>query len=129
MKKILLLIISLILLLIFWPIALVTCIVMLFIKDSRERYKQFDKYCYALAYGIDILGNILCSQLFNVILIKHGGITFGFPGETISSVLGKNLKLNTLTGAGKLLVKFLDMFEENHCIISIQDIGDDEYGV
>lgn len=128
MKQITLLIVSVILIGLFIPISLLTCFVMLFIKDSRERYSKINKYSYALAYSIDLLGNVLGSPLFNIILIKHGGYCFGFPGETISSVLGKNLKLNMLTRTGKLMVKLLDLFEKDHCLISIQDIGDDEYG-
>lgn len=129
MKQILLLIVATILIISFLPITFITFIIMIFIKDSRERYRKINKYSYALAYCVDLLGNVLVSPLFNLILIKHNGYLFGFPGETISSVLGKNIKLEMLTKTGKKLVRLLDYFEKNHCLISIQDIGNNDYGI
>ncbi len=73
------------------------------------------------AYGIDLLGNIICSPLFNVTLIKHGGYEFGKTGETISSVLGKGERDNTLTSCGKIIANFLNWVQTDHCKNSIQN--------
>jgi hypothetical protein len=39
----------------------------------------------------------------------------------MSSALGKNQLAGTLKPAGKILVKILNLFEKNHCIINIQN--------
>ena len=41
--------------------------------------------------------------------------------ETISSVLGKNQRDNTLSFAGKVLVFILDTIDKNHCKKSIKE--------
>ena len=46
---------------------------------------------------------------------------FGNPDETISSVLGKNQRDNTLTLLGKLIVWVLNMVDENHSEKAIED--------
>ena len=46
---------------------------------------------------------------------------FGREKETISSALGKNEIDKTLSKKGKLLVKILDFFDENHCEKSIKE--------
>ena len=60
-------------------------------------------------------------ELFNDILIKIGGYKFGNRQETISSVLGKNQRSNTLTKAGKILRFILDVIDKDHCKNSIND--------
>lgn len=104
------------------PFGIITSLVMLFIRDSRERFTKFTDYPYSIAHTVDILGNIVCADLFNIVLIKHGGYRFGARTETISSVLGKNKLTNTLTRTGILLANLLDFVDKNHCIKSIQEI-------
>jgi hypothetical protein len=60
--------------------------------------------------------NLLISidQLVNTIFA-------GNPDETISSRVGKKIKSKTASKFDKLLCKFLDLFEKNHCIKSIED--------
>lgn len=120
MKYLVLLIIAILLLVTLGPFGIVTSLVLLFIKDSRERYTKITDYFFALAYCIDILGNVTCGDLFNITLIKHGGYRFGKRGETISSVLGKNIQTNSLTKTGIYLSRILDKIDPNHCIKSIQ---------
>ena len=60
-------------------------------------------------------------ELFNDILIKIGGYKFGNRQETISSVLGKNQRSNTLTRAGRILRFILDFIDKDHCLNSIND--------
>lgn len=83
-------------------------------------YKDFDKYLLTIAEGIDQLGNVVCSRLFNHLLIKKGGYQFGNVEETISSVIGKNQLTDTLTIVGKLLNTVLNNFQKNHSVNSIE---------
>jgi hypothetical protein len=46
---------------------------------------------------------------------------FGNEDETISGVIGKNKRLNTLTFAGRLLDKLLDTIDKNHSIDAIEE--------
>ena len=59
-------------------------------------------------------------RLWNTKLRIDGGYGFGKTGETISSALGKNERDKTLSKKGKILVKILDFFDENHCENSIR---------
>ena len=74
---------------------------------------------HSLALGLDQIGNAVCRDLFNRLLIEEDGYKFGKVQETISSVLGKNQMLDTLSLWGWILVSILDLFERNHCIKSI----------
>lgn len=76
----------------------------------------------SIAVSIDQLGNVVCAQLFNLALItKLSEHQFGNPDETISSVLGKNQRGETLAFLGKALNKLLHLLEKDHSIISIED--------
>ena len=117
-----LLFISIILFILVAPLGILTRTILIFVKDSREQFTKITDYPFAIAHTIDILGNIVCGDLFNITLIKHGGYRFGVKTETISSVLGKNKLTNTLTRTGLLLASLLDSIDKNHCIKSIQNI-------
>ena len=110
MKNTVLLLTSILLAVLLFPIGFLVAIF----------YKDFDKYLLTIAEGIDQLGNVVCSRLFNLLLIKKGGYQFGFVEETISSVIGKNQLTNTLTGLGKLLNAFFNVFEKKHSFKSIE---------
>lgn len=85
-------------------------------------YSNRKKYLYNIAVGIDQLGNIVCAQLFNITLIYPSSIhKFGNIDETISSVIGKNKRANTLTMVGRLLDKLLDAIDKNHSIDAIEE--------
>jgi hypothetical protein len=120
MTELALFLVAVVLLIIVAPFAILTTLVMLFIKDSREKYPKFSNLLFAIAYSIDVFGNVFCSQLFNITLIKHGGYQFGERRETVSSVLGKNKIMGTLSKSGRVLAKILDSIDENHCINSIE---------
>ena len=84
--------------------------------------KEFDKWNLELAIAKDQYGNGLAKYLFNDILIKkESKYRFGNIDETISSVIGKNKKANTLTDTGKLLDSILEFFEKEHSIKSIDE--------
>lgn len=74
-----------------------------------------------LALSIDMAGNVLASRPLNHLLIYEDGYKFGNKKETISSVLGKNKRDNTLTYSGYVLVYILDTIDTNHCIDAIDD--------
>jgi len=84
-------------------------------------YPKREKHLYNIALGIDQLGNVMCGQLFNLTLIKKAGHRFGNEDETISSVIGKNKRTNTLTVAGRLLDRLLDTIDKNHSIDAIEE--------
>jgi hypothetical protein len=79
-----------------------------------------NKYLYNICIGLDQLGNVVCSTMFNLLLIKKGCSQFGNPDETISSVIGKAKLSNKLTFAGKTLDFFLNLIDKNHSIKSIE---------
>lgn len=122
MVELLLLIVASILFLVFAPLGIITRLILIFVKDSREKFTKLSDYPYGIAHTIDILGNIVCGDLFNITMIKHGGYKFGTRTETISSALGKNKQTNTLTKLGKCIANILDLIDPNHCIKSIQHI-------
>ena len=73
-----------------------------------------------LAVAIDSAGNVLLVELFNDSLISEEGHKFGDRKETISYVLGKNKKTNTLKRLGRLLCGLLNKIEKNHCEKAIE---------
>ena len=77
-------------------------------------------YFRSTALSIDIWANREFRTLWNDKLKIDRGYEFGKENETISSALGKNERGNTLSKTGKLLVKILDFFDENHCQNSIK---------
>jgi hypothetical protein len=84
-------------------------------------YPKRGKYLYRIALGIDQLGNVVCARLFNFFLIDADGYQFGNEDETISSVLGKNKKTNTLTFFGIALDALLELIDKNHNIEAIEE--------
>ena len=76
-----------------------------------------------LAVALDKYGNVICSEWFNVWLIKtESKHKFGHIHQTISTVIGFNLKHGTLTPLGKGVNKFLDFsFGKNHSLDAIKD--------
>ena len=90
-----------------------------------EKYGNTDGYWQSTAKNIDIWANKEFRATWNAKLIIPSGYKFGIEGETISSALGKNQLMETLTAEGKKLVKILNKLEKNHCIKWINsDLGD-----
>ena len=75
----------------------------------------------SIAIGLDQIGNSVCRDMLNGLLITSGGYSFGRIQETISSVLGKNEKSWTLTRLGRAIVAVLDRLDPRHCEKCIQD--------
>lgn len=81
--------------------------------------KGIGEFSLKIAISIDQLGNVIMQHLFNLLWIKGDGYEFGNRDETISSALGKNKQLGTLTGFGKVIDKVLDIIDPNHSLNSI----------
>jgi len=82
-------------------------------------FRGFGEYLLKIAVSIDQLGNVLMQHLLNLLWVKKGGYRFGNRDETISSALGKNKALGTLTGLGKVIDSILDLIDPNHSLNSI----------
>jgi len=78
-------------------------------------------YFYKVALSIDQLGNVAMQDLFNDIFILKNGYRFGYEDETISSVLGKNERSNTLSSLGKTITNLLNFIDPNHALNSIEE--------
>lgn len=76
-------------------------------------------YFLSSALNLDKFGNREFRTLLNKMLIVESGYRFGNIAETISGVLGKNERDETLTKKGKVLVWVLDKIDKNHCKKSI----------
>jgi len=72
------------------------------------------RYFNSMAIGIDALGNVIGQHTFNKVLIESNGYKFGDRRDTISYVLGKNVKTNTLTTFGKLIGSTLNKLDKDH---------------
>ena len=94
-------------------------IVLVLIKNPT--WKSLDEYFFQTALDIDRFGNRNFRTLLNNSLIKDSIHKFGDPRETISSVLGKNERDETLTVTGVLLVKLLNAIDKDHCKKSIKE--------
>jgi len=88
---------------------------------SNYAYRFLNEFFFNLAIGTDQLGNATHKELFNATLKKDSGYKFGNEDETISSVLGKNKRNETLSNTGKCLVWVLDLIDGNHSIKSIEE--------
>jgi 8-oxo-dGTP diphosphatase len=101
---------------------LITFFINLYKRRWRFSFKRLDEQFLSIATSIDTSGNVVCKDLFNLILIKKGGYEFGKRKETISSVLGKNQRDGSLTNIGKGIAFILDRIETDHCLKSIDSL-------
>ena len=92
----------------------------------NRKYCSTKGYFRSTALSIDIWGNREFRTLWNSRLIIEGGYQFGREGETISSALGKNKLMGTLTKEGVKLANILDKIDTNHCIKSMKYFDDVE---
>ena len=92
----------------------------------NKKYGNTKGYFRSTALSIDIWGNREFRTLWNSRLIIESGYQFGREGETISSALGKNKLMGTLTKEGVKLANILDKMDKNHCVNSIKYFDDEE---
>ena len=96
-------------------------------KNARTKgfLKTLDQYFFTGAIGLDTFANYEFRTLWNTVLRKRKGYNFGAKDETISSALGKNQRLKTLSFIGWMLVFMLWAVDYKywkkggHCINSI----------
>jgi len=88
-------------------------------KLFTKSIKGIGDFSLKIAIALDQLGNVLMQHLLNEIMILKGGYKFGNRDETISSVLGKNIEMNTLSKLGKALNSILDTIDASHSLNSI----------
>ncbi len=113
---ILLFLISIILIVITGPLGLIYGF---FSQLFTKGIKGIGEFGLQLAISIDQLGNVLMQHLFNTLWITKQGYKFGNRDETISSALGKNKQLGTLTLFGRAIDQLLDFIDPNHSLNSI----------
>lgn len=118
MIELILLIVAIILLYLFLPVIACFMIIKYLLTGNK---RMLTVWFYRTAKAIDVFANVNGAEFFNSIFIINGGYKFGQPTETISSVIGKNQRSNTLSIAGKCLRWVLDKIEEDHCLNSIDD--------
>ena len=112
MKKFFNIIIGFILLMIALVLIFILTVVNFFEVENKEGYFM------STALNLDIWGNVEFRTFWNNHLIKDKTTNpFGLQGETISSVLGKNILTDNLTDTGEILVWILT---EKHCIDAIK---------
>lgn len=115
--------VSVILAAILFPIGLlITFVVNLYKRRWKFSFKRLDQQLLSIATSVDTSGNVICKDLFNLVLIKKGGYEFGNRKETISSALGKNQRDGTLTKLGIIVCNVLDWLDEEHCYRSIDSL-------
>lgn len=114
MKNIILAKIAILLFIILEPISFFHAVVLK--KHSVKGYWR------SFAVDVDRFGNHQFRTLFNATLRQSHGYEFGDFRETVSSVLGKNQRDQTLSRTGKMLVKILDIIDKNHCQKSILEL-------
>jgi len=79
-------------------------------------------YFLETAINLDRFGNREFRFSLNKYLIhKDSANRFGDVRETISSVLGKNQRGQTLTKLGNVICNILDFLDKNHCQKSIRN--------
>ncbi len=121
MKGIILFIVSVVLAIIFLPIGMLYSIVRLWIKANfKTWFNRIGQYFFVITISIEQTGNVIMQELFNDILTKKDGYSFGHEDETISSVLGKDQQRGTLTFVGRMLNGLLHLMDNNHSINSIE---------
>ena len=89
-------------------------------SPSKKGLWYLSSIIRTIAIGLDQIGNSVCRDMLNKLLITSGWYSFGKVQETISSVLGKNQETGTLTFFWAMIVKLLDTLDKNHCKDSIQ---------
>jgi hypothetical protein len=119
MKGFILLIISILMSIILYPLGWIYSII-----TFRGSLKKLGSWWFIMAVSVDQLGNVVMSTLFNDILIRKYGHKFGDEDQTISMVLGVNKAIGTLTKLGKLIADLLNKIDPNHVEKAIESHED-----
>jgi hypothetical protein len=76
-------------------------------------------YLWNLLLILDQTVNTVLGPILNLILRPVPSARFGDPGETLSSVFGKNVKAGACSGC-KVICKLLNLIQKGHCPDSIE---------
>lgn len=87
----------------------------------KKALTDIDNKCMSMAVAIDKFGNVACAELLNATLIMKSKNLFGNHRQTISHVLGVNVRSGNLTKVGKGLDYILDKIDDNHSVKSIEE--------
>lgn len=74
------------------------------------------KYAKGVGIALSQLLNVTCARLLTDLCVQRNGKAFGDPDHTTSAVLGWNQVHGTLTPVGGLLISWLDILEDEHCL-------------
>ena len=77
------------------------------------------RYLWNLLLLLDQSVNTVFGPVLNLVLRPIPTARFGDPGETLSSVFGKNVDADACVGC-KLLCRFLNLIQPGHCRKSIE---------
>lgn len=116
MKLILNIILTVVAILLFTIVSPINLLMVIY----KDGLKSITGYFLDQAVAIDRFGNYNFRRLLNKVFITKDGYKFGDFRETISSALGKNKLKGTLTPAGVILEKILDLLDKDHSIKSIR---------
>lgn len=86
-------------------------------------FRNVDAKFLVLAKSIDKHGNVVCGDLFNWTLIHRKdpkAHLFGNISETVSMVVGYNIKAGTLTKTGHWLNRQFNRLDEDHALEAIE---------
>tara|TARA_R110000851_G_scaffold332793_1_gene509980 strand:- start:1322 stop:1606 length:285 start_codon:yes stop_codon:yes gene_type:complete len=86
--------------------------------------ETLDRYLYRIARSIDQTGNATYPVIFTLVCVKRWTgiwVLFGDEDETISSVLGKNRRRESLSLFGRLLSLLLEWLDNNHLEKAIEE--------
>ena len=109
MKGFILLLLAVFFSVVLYPLGIIYSLITL-----RFSFKQLGSYWFIMAVGVDQLGNVVMSTLFNDIMITKYGHKFGDEDQTVSMVLGVNKAMGTLTKYGKLIADILNKIDPDH---------------
>ncbi|WP_343697122.1 hypothetical protein [Flavobacterium sp.] len=115
--------------LLFIPLTTINIIIVIWKNAWTKGFlKTLNQYFFTGAVGLDIFANYEFRTLWNTTLRTRRGYNFGIKEETISSALGKNQQLKTLSVIGWMLVYILWAIDYQywkkggHCANSIIDL-------
>lgn len=118
--SVLLVLIAIFLLITTAPIGFIYAI---FYEGYKKGIKKLNLYLLDVALVLDQAGNVIMQHFLNTFLLKKNSnaYLFGNKKETISSVIGKNYKINALTTLGQSLNGLLNAIDKNHSLDSIDN--------
>ena len=106
---------GLIILTIFVPLTFLAGIISKFWRRKiGEGFDELTRNLKAATYTIDLMGNVTVFDWVWFLFKTKEGYRFGQVGETISFVLWKNKKENTLVKLGPGLFSLIDFFDPGH---------------